>query len=213
MDAEAPTRGDHIKAGVFWLIVLLGLGYVFPRFVGAVLILFSALVFVLAVVGLTWPSLIRLPNRLASVWVFAVSVGLFMGGGVLMSPNNGESTASDEPPSAVAGEAPVPVARSGGGGLAARLADVEARTACNVRLGDAARTLYHAGALYRWTETDLEARFGRRQSNDPGIWVYFGNALEFMNEDGSWVRAFYECDWNTETGEIVDVRVQPTEGV
>ena len=158
MDAEAPTRGDHIKAGVFWLIVLLGLGYV----VGA----------------------------------------------VLMSPNNGESTASDEPPSAVAGEAPVPVARSGGGGLAARLADVEARTACNVRLGDAARTLYHAGALYRWTETDLEARFGRRQSTNPGILVYFGNALEFMDEDGSWVRAFYECDWNTETGEVVDVRTR-----
>lgn len=212
MNAEASTRGDHIKAGVFWLIVLLGLGYVFPRFVGAVLMLFSALVFVLAVVGLTWPSLIRLPNRLASVWVFAVSVGLFMGGGVLMIPNNGESTASDEPQSAVAEEAPAPVARTDGR-LAARLADAEARAACNVRLTDAARVLFYQGAVHRWTETDLEARFGRRLSADPDVLVYFGNALEFMNEDGSWVRAFYECDWNTETGEIVDVRVQPTEGV
>ena len=79
MDADVPTREQHVKAGVFWLIVLLAAGYVAPRFIGALLMLFSVLVFVLAVVGLVWPSLMKLPNRLASVWVFAISVGLFVG--------------------------------------------------------------------------------------------------------------------------------------
>ena len=94
---DAADRTQRISVGVFWLLVLLVAAYVAPRFVGALLMLFSLLVFVLAVVGLAWPSLMRLPNRLAAVWVFALSVGMFVGGGMLMAPQNGESTASDVP--------------------------------------------------------------------------------------------------------------------
>ncbi|MCY4668861.1 MAG: hypothetical protein OXC29_12860 [Rhodococcus sp.] len=111
MDAEAPTREQYVKGGAFWLIVLLAAGYVAPRFVGMLLMLFSVLVFVLAVVGLAWPSVMRLPNRLASVWVFTLSVGLFIGGGMLMAPPNGESTASDEPVMAPARTIPRTVPR------------------------------------------------------------------------------------------------------
>ena len=220
MDAEAPTRVDRIKAGVFWLIVLLALGYVFPRFVGALLMLFSVLVFVLAVVGLAWPSLMRLPNRLASVWLFAVSVGLFIGGGMLRAPPNGESTASDEPPSAPRGvymehlsPADQAVAEQGAdpaaaGSLIERMLDAEAKTYCQDQLQEAARSFRDQGGQYRWTTVDLNKRFGSRQSTDPDVVVYFGRALEVMGPDGTWTPAFYQCDWNTATEEIVDVHVR-----
>ena len=90
------------------------------------------------------------------------------------------------------------------------LADIEAMTHCNVRLSDAARVLYGAGNLYRWTETDLQARFTeKRPTGDPDLATYVGDAIEFQDEDGSWVRAIYECDFNAESGEIVDVRTVP----
>ena len=107
MDAEAPTREQYVKGGAFWLIVLLAAGYVAPRFVGVLLMLFSVLVFVLALIGLAWPELMKLPNRLASVWVFTLSVGLFIGGGMLMAPPNGPGTAMDNPRPQPARRAPV----------------------------------------------------------------------------------------------------------
>ena len=67
-----------------------------------------------------------------------------------------------------------------------------------------------AGAAFRWTETRIEARFTeRRSTGDSDVISYVGDAIEFMDEDGSWIRASYECDWNHETGEIVNVRTQP----
>ena len=92
--------------------------------------------------------------------------------------------------------------------MGARLLDIEGMTHCNVRLQDAARVLYGQGALYRWTATALEDRFARMESSDPDVTTYFGSALEFMDPDGSWTKAFYECDWNSETGEIIDVRTR-----
>ena len=61
---DATGRNQRIAVGVFWLIVFLVVAYVMPRFVGTLLMLFSLIVFVVAVVGLAWPSLMRLPNRL-----------------------------------------------------------------------------------------------------------------------------------------------------
>ena len=101
------VSGRKKQIAVVVLIAVSVAAYVAPEFVGALLSLLSVLVFVLAMVGLVWPSLIRLPSRLASVWVFAVSVGLSVGGGVLLSPQNGENTASDEV-SSVAGRVPDP---------------------------------------------------------------------------------------------------------
>lgn len=208
MDAEAPTRTQKVTAGVFWLIVLLAAGYVAPRFVGALLMLFSVLVFVLAVIGLIRPSVVRLSDRMAAVWVWAVSVGLFVGGGMLMAPPNGESTASDVPPTAV--RVPEPEASGAArSGLSERMMTAEARGACNVRLSDAARFLVSQGAMYRWMSPDLDVRFpGRRETGDPDVVTYWGRALQFRDEDGSWVRATYECDFNHDTGEIVDVRTR-----
>lgn len=85
-------RRERIVAGVVGFLVL---AWVAPDLVGALLMLFSFLVFAIAVVGLVWPSLVRLPDRMAAVWAFALSVGMFVGGGMLLAPQNGESTASD----------------------------------------------------------------------------------------------------------------------
>ena len=87
-------RRERIVAGVAGLLVL---AWFVPDLVGVLLMLFSALVFVIAMVGLLRPSLVRIPDRMAAVWAFALSVGLFIGGGMLLSPPNGESTASDMP--------------------------------------------------------------------------------------------------------------------
>ena len=169
MDAEEPTRAEYIKAGVFFLLIFLGVGYIFPRFMGALLMLFSVLVFVLAVVGLAWPSVMKLPNRLASVWVFAVSVGLFMGGGMLMAPQNGESTASDETPSPIQA-VPKPVPTVPSDDLVKQLRRAEGRTACNAELEAAIRVLYTQGLMYRWTSIHLDIRFpGRRETGNPDV--------------------------------------------
>ena len=57
-----------------------------PQTVGVILLAFSLLVFLLAVVGLLRPELARLPNRAASVWVWALSFGLLVAGSTLMAP-------------------------------------------------------------------------------------------------------------------------------
>ena len=101
---------------------------------------------------------------------------------------------------------PAPV--QDGGGLADRLADVLAMTDCNIRLQDAARVMFYAGALNRWTETALEARFPRKRSAGR-VTTYIGDAIEFMDEDRSWVRAVYECDYDHDAGEVADVRSAP----
>ena len=88
---------------VFGLVVLLLLLWA-PAVIGTILMLFAPLVVLLGVIGLLRPSLMKLPNRLASVWIFTTAVGMFLGGGMLNSPQNGEGTASD---------APMPVASSG----------------------------------------------------------------------------------------------------
>ena len=89
MDARA-----RIVAGVAGLLIAAAVA---PSIVGALLMLFSLLVLIFAVIGAVWPSVLKLPNRLASVWVFTLAVGLFLGGGMLISPPNGHGTASDAP--------------------------------------------------------------------------------------------------------------------
>ena len=53
----------------------------------------------------TWEAV---ENRMAVVWVRALSVGLFVGGAVLLGPDNGEPTARDPSPATVS----APVDRS-----------------------------------------------------------------------------------------------------
>ncbi len=140
---------------------------------------------VLAVVGLVWPSLMRLPNRLASAWIFAVAVGLFVGGGVLRSPENGEPTVADTPP--VADSQPQPQAVESSSNLVERLIRAEGRGACNTRLQEAVFDLADEGVLFRWITVHLDIRFpGRRETNDPNVVTYWGRALQTMTASGDW---------------------------
>ena len=90
-------RRERIAAGGAGLFLLLLAARVEPEFVAAVLMAFSFCIFVLALVGFVKPSWARIPNRLASVWLLALSFWLFIGGGVLLSPPEDEVTASDAP--------------------------------------------------------------------------------------------------------------------
>ena len=96
---DARTRS--IIGGVAALLIAAA---VFPSVVGTLLMLFSVLVLIFAIVGAVWPSILKLPNRLASVWVFTLAFGMFLGGGMLISPPNGNGAASDAPDSELTAE-------------------------------------------------------------------------------------------------------------
>ena len=73
-----------------------------PRVVGPIMITFSVIAFLWAAIGLLKPSWARLPNRMAAVWVWALSFGLFLGGGALLAPppevsNSNGLTAAETP--------------------------------------------------------------------------------------------------------------------
>ncbi len=62
----------------------------------------------------------------------------------------------------------------------------------------------------RWTDGFLEPKLSRtRPTNRPNVTTYIGDKAEFQNEYGAWMPVIYECDLNTVTGEVVDVRVRP----
>ena len=97
MDADERTA-RRIVNGVAGLIGLWLLAQFVPAFVAAVLMTGSFLVLLLALIGFARPSWVRLPNRLAGVWFVALSVGMFVGGGVLLNQNEDEiSTANGTP--------------------------------------------------------------------------------------------------------------------
>ena len=96
------TRRNRIVGGVVGTLGLLLAASVAPAIVGALLMTFSVLVFLFAVVGLAMPRLVRLPNRAAGVWVLALSIGLFISGGVLVDPPEEQTTASDARMDAIA---------------------------------------------------------------------------------------------------------------
>lgn len=75
-----------VVVGVAALAVVSVAAALAPRSVGIVLAAFSVVVFLWAAVGLLRPELARLPNRAASVWVWAVSFGLLVAGSTLMAP-------------------------------------------------------------------------------------------------------------------------------
>ena len=94
--------------------------------------------------------------------------------------------------------------------LLERMMDADGRGMCNLRLVEAARvSASQAGTLHRWRTTDLFERFPRRTPTaNPDVITYGGSAVEFQDDDGSWIRASYECDYDHDAGEIVDVRVR-----
>ena len=94
MDADERTanRIANVVVGLIGLGALWLLAQFVPAFVAAVLMTGSFLVLLLALIGFIKPSWARLPNRLAGVWLIAMSVGMFVGGGVLL--NQGEDEIS-----------------------------------------------------------------------------------------------------------------------
>ena len=48
-----------------------------------------------ALIGLARPEVVRLPNRAASVWVWALSFSLLIAGSTLMAPPTGDIVRSD----------------------------------------------------------------------------------------------------------------------
>lgn len=88
-----------------------------------------------------------------------------------------------------------------------RMMDADGRGMCNLRLVAAARaTTNESGTLHRWTTIDLEGRFPEKRAVSDTVTAYLGNALEFMEDDGSWLRSVYECSYDHDAGEVVDVR-------
>ena len=86
----------RLAVGVGGVVVLIIAGLNAPATTGRLLITFSIIVFLWAVVGLLRPQWGRLPNRLAAVWVWAISAGLFVAGAVLLAPPT-ENLSADPP--------------------------------------------------------------------------------------------------------------------
>ena len=77
--------------------------------------------------------------------------------------------------------------------------------ACRTRLRDAGRLLGLSGHGFRWASTALNVMFtDTRERGD--VATYSGAALEVQDSDGSWIPAGYECVYDHESGQIVDVR-------
>ncbi len=185
---DARTR--RIVGGAVGLIGTIVLARRAPDFVAAVLMTFSFVVFVLALVGLVKPSWVRLPNRLAVVWAVAVAFGMFVGGGMLLSPENGSTASSDRPP------APE------------RTPAERGEVAALVRCPEHVERL--AQFTSRWTDGMLEPKFSRsRNTTDPDVVTYLGDKIEFQTGFGAWQPHVYECDLNVETESVIDVRATP----
>ena len=148
---------------------------------------FSIVVFAWAVVGLIRPEWGRIPNRLASVWVWTMSVGLLFGGMALIAPGT-EVARSDAPAVAVESE---------------ERSTVNAQVLCM-------REVERNGIYqHRWLVGVFGGlRFaGTREVGD--VLTLVGDQIEYQTEGGAWFRATYECDYDFGAEEIVDVRVIP----
>ena len=86
-----------LVVGVVALAVVSIAAVIAPQTTGAVIAAFSLVVFLIALIGLARPEVVRLPNRVASVWVWALSFGLLLAGSTLMAPRNGDVVSSDVP--------------------------------------------------------------------------------------------------------------------
>lgn len=135
--------------------------------------------------------------------IYLLGVVGVIGAVVLMRPQVEEPAIEYRYRPPVSRQAPLAAARP-------NLADVEGMTNCNVRMSDAAQVLFREGDISRWTATSLDARFPvKRATDDPDVRTYGGDAIEFRVDRDIWLQAVYECDFDTESGEVVDVRTQP----
>lgn len=64
---------------------------------------------------------------------------------------------------------------------------------------------------FQWTDGWLETKFShyRWKIKTKGIVTYIGDKIKYQNGFGAWIRHTYECDFDTESKRIVDVRAKP----
>lgn len=89
---------DGHKRIVVGVVGLIGFGILAqraPDTLAAVLMTFAVVVLVVAMIGFARPDVVRIPNRLASIWLLAVSFGLYLGSVAVLTPPNGLSVSSD----------------------------------------------------------------------------------------------------------------------
>lgn len=56
---------------------------------------------------------------------------------------------------------------------------------------------------YRWS------KFGPGDGSGIGVVTYVGDKVKFQNRFGAWSPMVYECDYNPETQDVIDVRLKP----
>ena len=85
----------RVIVGVAAVVGVLAAALVAPQTVGWVLIWFSFLVALIAFLGFIDPGIFGFSDRQAPVWLVAVSIGLFVGGGVILAPPDEVVVSSD----------------------------------------------------------------------------------------------------------------------
>jgi hypothetical protein len=67
----------------------------------------------------------------------------------------------------------------------------------------------HAKFTHEWTDSTLEPKFGRYRWADQshGTITYIGDKVRFQNGFGAWQNMTYECDVDTNSDQVIAVRV------
>lgn len=63
----------------------------------------------------------------------------------------------------------------------------------------------------RWTDGTLESKFSRFRwlNKDEGTLTFIGDKIEFQNGFGAYQKHIYECDYNPELQQVIEVRARP----
>ncbi len=63
---------------------------------------------------------------------------------------------------------------------------------------------------FEWTDGMLEPKFShfRWKNKDQAIVTYIGDKIKFQNGFGAWQNSIYECDYDTATESVLDVRAE-----
>jgi|GEM_PF-5820603 len=80
--------------------------------------------------------------------------------------------------------------------------------AASVRCKQAIEQLADGNSItYRWTDGMLDSKFSDYRLKRIGALTYLGDALEAQNGYGAWLKLRYECDFDVESGKVLDARI------
>jgi hypothetical protein len=68
-----------------------------------------------------------------------------------------------------------------------------------------------ANYSFEWTDGWLEPKLSHFRWHDIGLGsvTYIGDKIKFQNGYGAWQNMIYECDYNPENEQVIDVRAEP----